>query len=179
MQPWKHNTTAAVRHVVMAVPASMAFVTDSNRPQPLWQPPSTPYLTASGAAFEPPSPLTHSWVPLPSSECRPVPFHLLSTAPRLPSNRFATACSATPAGPRGRPRGEHRAAPQTEFRCTTQHRYPHPKARAYFWAGGGGGGQGWCPWCPWSGHYLHQRHPPTVMRRQCHGPREVRRRYKC
>ena len=31
------------------VPASMAFVTDSNRPQPLWQPPPTACLTASGA----------------------------------------------------------------------------------------------------------------------------------
>ena len=30
----------------------MAFVTDSNRPQPLWQPPLTARLTASGAAFE-------------------------------------------------------------------------------------------------------------------------------
>ena len=36
-------------------PASMAFVTDSNRPQPLWQPPPTACLTASGAASEAPS----------------------------------------------------------------------------------------------------------------------------
>ena len=34
------------------VPASMAFVTDSNRPQPLWQPPPTACLTASGATSE-------------------------------------------------------------------------------------------------------------------------------
>ena len=33
----------------------MAFVTDSNRPQPLWQPPPTACLTASGAASEAPS----------------------------------------------------------------------------------------------------------------------------
>ena len=37
------------------MPASMAFVTDSNRPQPLWQPPPTACLTASGAASEAPS----------------------------------------------------------------------------------------------------------------------------
>ena len=37
------------------VPASMAFVTDSNRPQPLWQPPPTASLTASGATSEVPS----------------------------------------------------------------------------------------------------------------------------
>ena len=38
----------------------MAFVTDSNRPQPLWQPPPTACPTASGAASEAPSLLTHS-----------------------------------------------------------------------------------------------------------------------
>ena len=37
------------------VPASMAFVTDSNRPQLLWQPPPTACLTASEAAAEVPS----------------------------------------------------------------------------------------------------------------------------
>ena len=31
----------------------MAFVTDSNRPQPLWQRPPTARLTASGATSEP------------------------------------------------------------------------------------------------------------------------------
>ena len=40
-------------------PASMTFVTDSNRPQPLWQPPPTACLTASGAASEAPSLLMH------------------------------------------------------------------------------------------------------------------------
>ena len=33
------------------VPASMAFLTDSNHPQTLWQPPPTACLTASGAAL--------------------------------------------------------------------------------------------------------------------------------
>ena len=33
------------------VPASMAFVTDSNRPKPLWQRPRTACPTASGAAW--------------------------------------------------------------------------------------------------------------------------------
>ena len=37
------------------------FVTDSNRPQPLWQPPPTACLTASGAASEAPSRLMHPW----------------------------------------------------------------------------------------------------------------------
>ena len=41
------------------VPASIAFVTGSNRPQPLWQPPPTTYLTASGAASDVPSLLMH------------------------------------------------------------------------------------------------------------------------
>ena len=35
------------------------FVTDSNRPRPLWQPPPTAHLTASGAASEAPSLLMH------------------------------------------------------------------------------------------------------------------------
>ena len=43
------------------VPASMAFVTDSNRPQPLWQPPRTAYPTTSGAPCEVSSPLMHPW----------------------------------------------------------------------------------------------------------------------
>ena len=37
----------------------MAFVTDSNRPQPLWQPPPTACLTAAGAVSEAPSLLMH------------------------------------------------------------------------------------------------------------------------
>ena len=42
----------------------MAFVTDSNRPQPLWQPPPTACLTASGAASEVPSLLMQPFPPL-------------------------------------------------------------------------------------------------------------------
>ena len=43
------------------VPASMAFVTDSNRPQPLWQSPPTACLTASGTTSEVPSLPMHPW----------------------------------------------------------------------------------------------------------------------
>ena len=39
----------------------MAFVTDSNRPQPLWQPPPTACLTAPGATSEAPSLPMHPW----------------------------------------------------------------------------------------------------------------------
>ena len=43
----------------------MAFVTDNNGPQPLWQPPPTAYVTtsgaASGAASGAPSVLMHPW----------------------------------------------------------------------------------------------------------------------
>ena len=39
----------------------MAFVTDSNRPQPLWQPPPTAYPTASGTTFEAPSLPMRPW----------------------------------------------------------------------------------------------------------------------
>ena len=41
------------------VPASMVLVTDSNRPQPLWQPPSTACPTATRVASEAPSLLMH------------------------------------------------------------------------------------------------------------------------
>ena len=46
------------------LPASMAFVTDSNRTQPLRQPPPTACLTAAGATSEVPSLLLHA-APLP------------------------------------------------------------------------------------------------------------------
>ena len=39
----------------------MAFVTDGNRPQALWQPPPNACLTASGTAVEIPSLLMHPW----------------------------------------------------------------------------------------------------------------------
>ena len=51
------------------VPLSRAFVTDSNRPQPLGQPPPTACLTASGATSEAPS----------------LPMHLCPPPPPLPS----------------------------------------------------------------------------------------------
>ena len=44
------------------MPASLAFITDSNRLQPLWQPPPTACLTASGAASVVPSrPIQPFW----------------------------------------------------------------------------------------------------------------------
>ena len=45
------------------MPASMAFVTHSNRPQPLWQPPPIACLTASGAASRFSCRLMHPWPP--------------------------------------------------------------------------------------------------------------------
>ena len=56
-------------------PHSLAFETDSNRPQPLRQPPPTACLTASGAASEAPSPLMH-----PYPHLRPVLLAPLSPA---------------------------------------------------------------------------------------------------
>ena len=50
-------------HFIQA-PASMAFVTDSNRPQPLRQPPPTACLPASGAASETPPLLMHPRPPV-------------------------------------------------------------------------------------------------------------------
>ena len=41
---------------------SMALITDSNRPQPLWRTPPTACLTASGAASDAPSLLMHPWL---------------------------------------------------------------------------------------------------------------------
>ena len=43
----------------------MALVTDSDRPQPHWQPPPTACLTASRATSEGPSLLMHPWPPHP------------------------------------------------------------------------------------------------------------------
>ena len=62
------------------VPASTAFATDSNRPQPLWQPPPTACLTASRATSEVPSLLMHPWgcpQPTRSSPSRHGPGHRL------------------------------------------------------------------------------------------------------
>ena len=49
------------------VPASTAFVTDSNRSQPLWRPPATACPTDAGAASEAPSLLPHPCPPNPLS----------------------------------------------------------------------------------------------------------------
>ena len=43
----------------------MAFVTDSTRPQPLWQPLPTAYRTGSGTAFEVPPHLVRRARPTP------------------------------------------------------------------------------------------------------------------
>ena len=52
--------------------ASMAFVTDSDRPQPLWQPPPTACLTASGAASEATSLQMHVCGGGGRHDCRPI-----------------------------------------------------------------------------------------------------------
>ena len=66
----------------------MAFVTDSNRPQPLWRPPPTACLTASGAPSEIPSLPMH-----PSGGTRlhiPAALHvLLSVLTAVPSRGMA------------------------------------------------------------------------------------------
>ena len=69
------------------VPASMAFVPDSNRPQPLWQPPPTASLTASGAASEVPSPC--------QTQIKAIPFpptRLLELCQQNPKNTKTTPC---------------------------------------------------------------------------------------
>ena len=65
------------------VPASMEFVTDSNRPQPFWRPPPTACLTISGATFEAPSLLMNFAVGF--TNWRPVFF-----APQFASPNFGT-----------------------------------------------------------------------------------------
>ena len=62
------------------VQVSMAFVTDSNRPQ-LWQPPPTACLTASGAASEVPYLLRHP-CPRPSDLHSPPPPPLPTRSPQ-------------------------------------------------------------------------------------------------
>ena len=82
---------AAYRHVELGMPPrrdalERGGVTDSNRPQPLWQPPPTACLTASGAASEAPPLLTHP----------PPPNHRFDTPMRTvpPSLRSAGSPSA-------------------------------------------------------------------------------------
>ena len=67
----------------------MAFVTDSNRPQPLGQPPPTACPTAAGAASEAPSLVMHPCPPPPPSINGPCGAH-------LPDCPFASAPSREP-----------------------------------------------------------------------------------
>ena len=64
------------------VPASMAFVADNNRPQPLWQPPPTTCLTAAGATSQVRSLLMH-----PSGEGRVPGPGAGRTRPHLPGRK--------------------------------------------------------------------------------------------
>ena len=57
----------------------MAFVTDSNRPQPLWRRPPTACPTASGTASEAPALLMHPWW---GDEC---PLELQPTCQHMPA----------------------------------------------------------------------------------------------
>ena len=77
----------------------MAFVTDSNRLQPLWQPPPTACLTASGATSEAPSLLVHRWggPPVPRAACLSLQLHVLVRHAVLPD----AALDAHPQGPEG------------------------------------------------------------------------------
>ena len=74
------------------VPGSMALVTDSNRPEPLWQPPPTACLTASGSASGAPSLLLHPWGWV--NECSPV-----ACTPASRRGLFVEADSCTPFSP--------------------------------------------------------------------------------
>ena len=73
--------------------ASIAFVTGSNDPQPLWQPPPSACLTASGAASKVPPLLMHPWGPPPPPTFLEVTahpqtvIHLCCTRQHLPLNR--------------------------------------------------------------------------------------------
>ena len=111
----------------------MAFVTDSNRPQPLGQPPPTAGLTASGTASEVPSllmhPLTCMCGALKRPSCPPTP-------PPTPTVRWsapgtwsstpsccsrATSSSTPPTGLRCWTRPSHRMTPRRTMRhsCPT------------------------------------------------------------
>ena len=116
------------------VPASMAFVTDSNRPQPLWQPRSTAYLTASGAASEvpstprippsepplltPPRPIQTGWAPHAHTRRGPDTAGIMSPQSFVVWPRCGTDRRAHTGGG-GTPRGT----------CTTQHGTSKPSIR--------------------------------------------------
>ena len=82
------GTTIELRHTPATapwrqVPASTAFVTDSNRPQPLWQPPPTAYIAASEVPSRPMHPWWGDWGTSfqHCALCRPVGVTLFSIAP--------------------------------------------------------------------------------------------------
>ena len=110
----------------------MAFVTDGNRPQPLWQPP-TACLTASGAASEVPSPPTAS-LPLPRApptHPAPCPSAVLRARPQPPGPRREDGHPrGLPLGVRASARRRPRAPPAPDL---------SPRAPATDPGGGGGG----------------------------------------
>ena len=59
LTPWPHANPQ--RPATVSLTASASFNGMCNRPQPLWQPPPTACLTASGAAAEALSFLMHPW----------------------------------------------------------------------------------------------------------------------
>ena len=70
--PWQGTEpTAQPLFLWPQVAASTAFLTDSNRPQPHWQPPPTACLTGSGAASAASSLLMHPPPPPPPLHCVP------------------------------------------------------------------------------------------------------------
>ena len=68
----------------------MAFITDSDRPQPIWQPPPTARLTASGAASEVPSLLMHP--------CPPPPPRHTGSSPQ--KDAHGAHCCGAPSSPK-------------------------------------------------------------------------------
>ena len=79
-----------------------AFVIDSNRPQPLRQPPPTACVTASGAASEAPSLLMHPWMPppLPQVTFTIKELHIVQEeAPKQVMLSFQVCNAANPARP--------------------------------------------------------------------------------
>ena len=96
------------------VPGSMAFVTDSNRPELLWQPPPTAWLTAAGNASEVPCLLMHPWgglidlddnpcVLLCSAVLRALPVLQAPRAAPRPARGRRPTPAPTPSRTRGRP----------------------------------------------------------------------------
>ena len=79
-------------------PASIAVVPGSNRPQPLWQPPPTACLTASGAASEVPALPMHPWGRVNEVMPTPLPTALYPNRPQEADvHRMTTAFTRTTA----------------------------------------------------------------------------------